>query len=197
MCNWALYLGGTQTRQEASLRSVVLGGKLVILNLQQTPKDRKADLVIHARCDQVMQQVMAKLGLPIPVYTRTDSALLQCSQTLDQATAQPARRRVSMTLCNAHSPAAALPLVASASISIVKVANTCLAVSLCARHRLWRMAFRLPRNKTMGVLACEPKSPVAKCLTKYVLSYLTGFNAAISVLLAAPGHDCILANSIM
>ena len=33
------------------LRTVKAGGKLVIVNLQATPKDKKADLVIHARCE--------------------------------------------------------------------------------------------------------------------------------------------------
>lgn len=33
------------------LRTVKAGGHLVIVNLQATPKDKKADLVIHARCE--------------------------------------------------------------------------------------------------------------------------------------------------
>jgi len=33
------------------LRTAKAGGKLVIVNLQATPKDKKADLVIHARCE--------------------------------------------------------------------------------------------------------------------------------------------------
>ncbi len=52
------------------------GGKLVIINLQKTPKDKKASLVIHARCDEVMQQLMSQMQLPIPSYTRHDSVLI-------------------------------------------------------------------------------------------------------------------------
>ena len=52
------------------------GGKLVIINLQKTPKDKKASLVIHARCDEVMQQLMSQMQLPIPSYTRQDSVLV-------------------------------------------------------------------------------------------------------------------------
>jgi len=39
------------------------GGRLVIVNLQRTPKDRRAALVIRARADCVMAGVMAALGL--------------------------------------------------------------------------------------------------------------------------------------
>ena len=52
------------------------GGKLVIINLQKTPKDKKASLVIHARCDEVMQQLMSQMQLPIPSYTRQDTVLV-------------------------------------------------------------------------------------------------------------------------
>jgi len=48
----------------------------VIINLQKTPKDKKASLVIHARCDEVMQQLMSLMQLPIPSYTRQDSVLV-------------------------------------------------------------------------------------------------------------------------
>lgn len=58
------------------LKTVMTGGKLVIINLQKTPKDKKASLVIHARCDEVMQQLMSQMQLPIPSYTRQDSVLV-------------------------------------------------------------------------------------------------------------------------
>ena len=48
----------------------------MIINLQKTPKDKKASLVIHARCDEVMQQLMSQMQLPIPSYTRQDSVLV-------------------------------------------------------------------------------------------------------------------------
>ena len=46
------------------LRTVKAGGQLVIINLQKTPKDKKAALLIHARCDDVMGGVLRSLGLP-------------------------------------------------------------------------------------------------------------------------------------
>jgi mono-ADP-ribosyltransferase sirtuin 6 len=38
------------------------GGKLVIVNLQQTPKDKKATIKLHAKCDLVMEDLMVGLG---------------------------------------------------------------------------------------------------------------------------------------
>ena len=39
------------------------GGKLAIVNLQKTPKDRRAALVLRARADRVMAALMAALAL--------------------------------------------------------------------------------------------------------------------------------------
>jgi mono-ADP-ribosyltransferase sirtuin 6 len=54
------------------LRTVKAGGRLAIINLQKTPKDRRAQLVVHARVDGVMALLMQQLGMPIPPYTRQD-----------------------------------------------------------------------------------------------------------------------------
>lgn len=44
------------------------GGKLVIVNLQKTPLDAYAALVIHGKCDEVMRIVMKKLKIEIPEW---------------------------------------------------------------------------------------------------------------------------------
>ena len=44
------------------------GGNLVICNLQKTPIDHLAALVIHAKCDDIMRLLMQKLGYQIPVW---------------------------------------------------------------------------------------------------------------------------------
>jgi NAD-dependent SIR2 family protein deacetylase len=44
------------------------GQKLVIVNLQKTPLDNAAAMVIHAMCDTVMDKVMTKLNLEIPRF---------------------------------------------------------------------------------------------------------------------------------
>ena len=43
--------------------------RLVIVNLQRTPLDPLAKLLIHAKCDDVSKLLMTKLGLPIPQFT--------------------------------------------------------------------------------------------------------------------------------
>eukprot|EP01135_Chromosphaera_perkinsii_P002656 Nk52_evm24s226 gene=Nk52_evmTU24s226 len=44
-------------------RKGLKGCKLVIVNLQWTPKDRASDLKIHAKCDDVLQKIACHLGL--------------------------------------------------------------------------------------------------------------------------------------
>ena len=42
------------------------------MNLQATPKDGKASLLIRARTDVVMAGIMRRLGLRVPEYVRRD-----------------------------------------------------------------------------------------------------------------------------
>lgn len=51
--------------------------KLVIINLQYTPKDKMAVLKINAKCDLVMQLIMQQLKIDVPLYdwTRDDPLL--------------------------------------------------------------------------------------------------------------------------
>ncbi|KAG5879735.1 hypothetical protein JTB14_033337 [Gonioctena quinquepunctata] len=44
-------------------------GKVVIVNLQPTKHDKKADLIINTFVDDVIVKVMKKLGLEIPEYS--------------------------------------------------------------------------------------------------------------------------------
>jgi NAD-dependent SIR2 family protein deacetylase len=65
------------------VRTVRAGGTLAIVNLQPTPKDAHAGLVVRGRCDSVMRRVMARLvragvaGVPasLPPFVRTDAVL--------------------------------------------------------------------------------------------------------------------------
>ena len=44
----------------------IMGGHLVIVNLQKTVLDEFATLVIHAKCDDVSELLMKKLNIGIP-----------------------------------------------------------------------------------------------------------------------------------
>lgn len=44
------------------------GGNLVMINLQKTPVDQYATLVIHGKCDDVMKVLMRKLQYDAPVW---------------------------------------------------------------------------------------------------------------------------------
>jgi len=53
------------------LRCKKYGGKVVIVNLQPTKHDKKADLIINTYVDNVIEKVMKHLSLEIPEYTKT------------------------------------------------------------------------------------------------------------------------------
>ena len=69
---------------ELPLLTVKNGGKLVLLNLQKTPKDRQAHLRIQAPVDRVLMGVMAVLGLPVPPFTRSLSLIFVAKQCTEQ-----------------------------------------------------------------------------------------------------------------
>ncbi|KAF9589287.1 hypothetical protein IFM89_022357 [Coptis chinensis] len=54
------------------LKCIRGGGKIVIVNLQHTPKDKKANLVIHGRVDKVIAGAIKFLNLRISPYVRID-----------------------------------------------------------------------------------------------------------------------------
>ncbi|KMZ61493.1 NAD-dependent deacetylase 1 [Zostera marina] len=63
------------------LKAIRGGGKVVIVNLQKTPKDKKASLVIHGLVDKVIARVMQFLNLRIPPYVRIDLIQVSLSNT--------------------------------------------------------------------------------------------------------------------
>ena len=46
-------------------------GKLVVFNLQSTPIDMAADMIIHEKIDKIMDLLMQKLEIPIPEFRRS------------------------------------------------------------------------------------------------------------------------------
>ncbi|KAK9881499.1 hypothetical protein WA026_016382 [Henosepilachna vigintioctopunctata] len=53
------------------LRCKKYGGKVVIINLQPTKQDKKADLIIHTYVDVAIEKIMKKLCLEIPEYSKS------------------------------------------------------------------------------------------------------------------------------
>ena len=49
----------------------LMGGKLVMINLQKTPADEACDLIIHERIDKIFEILMRKLEVPIPDFRRS------------------------------------------------------------------------------------------------------------------------------
>jgi len=52
------------------------GGNLVIWNLQKTPLDTSASLVIHTKCDDGMKLLMQELGIDVPAYKLKKTVLV-------------------------------------------------------------------------------------------------------------------------
>jgi hypothetical protein len=71
-------------------------GALAAQNLQKTPKDSKATIVIHAKVDQVMADVMAILLMRVPRFIRTDQLLINTKYVPRVSPPGP------LVLCGAH-----------------------------------------------------------------------------------------------
>jgi mono-ADP-ribosyltransferase sirtuin 6 len=96
------------------LKTVKAGGKLVIVNLQPTPKDTAASLVIRRRCDDVMRVVMAALQLQVPRYVRHD-ALLVRHVTGNGSVAQGTC--FTLHICSSHGPKCPIPWLAAIHVA--------------------------------------------------------------------------------
>ncbi|KAF7831269.1 NAD-dependent protein deacetylase SRT1 [Senna tora] len=98
------------------LKALRGGGKVVIVNLQKTPKDKKASLVIHGLVDKVIAGVMDLLNLQIPPFVRIDLFQIILTQGLSID-----RRYVNWTLqvASAHGQKALLPFIKSVEVSFL------------------------------------------------------------------------------
>ncbi|KAL9648284.1 hypothetical protein ABK040_001701 [Willaertia magna] len=66
------------------LYTVKRGGKFVICNLQKTPMDQYANLLIHARSDEIMEKLMSYLDLTIPSWIFRKTVELSCKDYQQQ-----------------------------------------------------------------------------------------------------------------
>ncbi|KAL4342466.1 hypothetical protein GQ457_08G007730 [Hibiscus cannabinus] len=96
------------------LKSLRGGGKIVIVNLQKTPKDKKASLVIHGFVDKVIAGVMELLNMQIPPYIRIDLFQIILTQSLSFD-----KKFVNWTIriASVHGLGAPLPFIKSVEVS--------------------------------------------------------------------------------
>ncbi|KAK6149414.1 hypothetical protein DH2020_016939 [Rehmannia glutinosa] len=101
------------------------GGKIVIVNLQKTPKDKKASLVIHGRVDKVITGVMNMLNMCIPPFVRIDLFQIILAQALSLD-----KKYVNWTIriTSVHGKQAPLPFVKSVEVSFSESLNMKAAV---------------------------------------------------------------------
>lgn len=95
------------------LKCLSSGGKFVIVNLQQTPKDKKASLVIHGFVDKVIAGVMDLLNMRIRPFVRIDLLQTIFAQALSSD-----KRFVNWTLrlASAHDKKAHIPFIKSVEV---------------------------------------------------------------------------------
>ncbi|XP_059661261.1 NAD-dependent protein deacetylase SRT1-like isoform X1 [Cornus florida] len=97
------------------LKSLRRGGKIVIVNLQRTPKDKKASLVIHGLVDKVISGVMHFLNLRIPPYVRVDLFQIIFTQFRSISRKQYAKWAIRVT--SVHGERAPLPFIKTVQVS--------------------------------------------------------------------------------
>jgi mono-ADP-ribosyltransferase sirtuin 6 len=90
------------------------GGKIVIVNLQKTPKDKKANVVIHGLVDKVVAGVMESLNMKIPPYVRIDLFQIILTQSISGD-----QRFINWTLrvASVHGLTSQLPFIKSIEVS--------------------------------------------------------------------------------
>ena len=111
-------------------QALCAGGRLVIVNLQKTPKDKKAALLIRGKADEVMRVVMSRLQIHIPPFVRQDTFLLDNSLHSGSREGVSLEARIGST----HGPECTMPLVHSVDISFPVSLWSLLHPSLLERY---------------------------------------------------------------
>ncbi|CAH9076161.1 unnamed protein product [Cuscuta europaea] len=143
------------------------GGEIVIVNLQKTPKDKDASLVIHGFVDKVIAGVMNFLRLQIPPFIRID-----LFQTIFTQALSLDKKYVNWTLrlTSIHGKKAPLPFIKSVEVSFSESPNMKAAILDKEPLRLKRrtvktadpfdITFRLNLSEGCKCTCAETKIPV-------------------------------------
>ncbi|CAG5114253.1 Oidioi.mRNA.OKI2018_I69.chr2.g8315.t1.cds [Oikopleura dioica] len=78
--------------------------KLVIINLQWTPKDKKADLLIRGQSDQILCEVAKAFDIPISPYSESEDPLISLATALNENDPKPSTPFLNMVENNAKFP---------------------------------------------------------------------------------------------
>ncbi|CAH1444673.1 unnamed protein product [Lactuca virosa] len=97
------------------LKSIRNGGKMVIVNLQQTPKDNRASLVIRGFVDKVMSGVLHLLKMQIPPYVRVD--LFQIIFNQFRCASETKYAKWSLRVTSVHGEKALIPFIESVEVT--------------------------------------------------------------------------------
>jgi hypothetical protein len=96
------------------------GGNLTIINLQATPLDHRAKLLIHAPSDAVLSLAMVNMRHPVPAYCRADLLLISHELRVAQ---NPPFRALHIHLHSVHGDGCPLPWLSSCELYLANFTN--------------------------------------------------------------------------
>ncbi|XP_031274522.1 NAD-dependent protein deacetylase SRT1-like isoform X2 [Pistacia vera] len=99
------------------LKTLRGGGKIIIVNLQPTPKDKKASLVIHGLVDKVIAGVIHDLNLSIPPYVQVDLFQISLTQFSRLSISENKYVKWALRVDSVFGPKAPLPFIKSVEVS--------------------------------------------------------------------------------
>ena len=157
------------------------GGQLVIANLQATPLDRRASLVVHTPVDQLMARVMAHLQIPIPVYCRQDVLHVthESGISLARTPTHPPRRAVRITLSSSHGKTCPLPWLQQAVARWAGSDQTNDVITISPPS--WSADVPMPRDKS-GAEGTSEGSPARQLSLVLSLQLSRGLDAPPAIL---------------
>eukprot|EP00798_Chlamydomonas_sp_ICE-L_P021068 gene21068-27948_t len=111
---------------EIPLQTVEGGGSMVIVNLQKTPRDGKAKMLVRSRVDPFMALLMDKLKIPVPPYIRRDGVVLRYATTASPSAESASHCGTwgfSLSINSPHGSSHSVPMVEAATLTLTDLAG--------------------------------------------------------------------------
>eukprot|EP01026_Neomeris_dumetosa_P013978 TRINITY_DN14989_c0_g1_i5.p1 TRINITY_DN14989_c0_g1~~TRINITY_DN14989_c0_g1_i5.p1 ORF type:complete len:461 (+),score=68.86 TRINITY_DN14989_c0_g1_i5:89-1471(+) len=106
------------------VETVKNGGKLVIVNLQETPKDKHAHMIIRGKSDDIMKKLIIQLNCVVPIYRRQELISVKLQQSKPQLDTDGVEMTdVKLTFCGLDGPNQPIPMIQKLSASFPEVDN--------------------------------------------------------------------------